>query len=259
MLLTCVLLSCSSDDTVSAPEEQLTTNGTKLRKYVEKGSNGDIILGTEYEYEGDKLNRMIYSNGQIRKFFYIDDLITKIEDYGGNVIGATTYFSYDPNGKVLGIVSHRNDGHSGRAEFLYNADNTVTVNNYGGDAESQDLFGGSSKFFLEDGVIVKNESSQVGVTGTRTWTEDFTYDDKENPLNVILGFEKLRFYFYEEIFIHQGDLHNVVKEVHVSSEFTGIHTKLKTFTYNDYGFPIKAAITSDGNFDGTTEYYYEVQ
>ncbi|HSD15223.1 MAG TPA: hypothetical protein VLB74_11290 [Flavobacterium sp.] len=246
--------SCSNDEAAQSATEQFTTNGTKLRKYVEKFPNGSIILGIEYEYEGDKLSRIIWSNGQIRRFYYTNDLITKTEEYGGNVIGQTTYFSYFPDGRMSGIVQHRNDGFSGRAEYLYNADNTVTVNNYRGDVESQDVFGGSYKFFLEDGVIVKKVNSFLSPMGTRTWTSDYTYDDKPNPLNAILGFGKLC--FYEDIQL--VGLHNVVKTVNSRSESEAIGILDKTYTYNDYGFPIKSTVVSSGGTGGTEEYYYEV-
>ena len=58
--------NCSGDSDSSG---LLPTNGTRLKKSVIKDENGVVFMTQEYQYLGERLTKIVYSNNSYVNFF----------------------------------------------------------------------------------------------------------------------------------------------------------------------------------------------
>lgn len=246
-----LLSSCSSDDSSSAPENQMTTNGTKLLKAIMKDPDGNVIVTQEYEYQGNKLSRIIFPENKYHKIYYTGDFIAKMETYDNDVLIGTMYIEYNGEGKLSSTVSHT--GSTGRrTTYIYNTDNTVTVTEYTGDLINQNTVVKNHKAFLTNGIITKKETYGSGGV---TYTTDYTYDTNNNPLNGILGYGRLTQYEIGSVV----SPNNLTQIIYSQSDIVNTGVSVSTFTYNSYNFPKTSRQTKNGVLNTTMEYYYAVQ
>lgn len=245
-------VGCSNDESQSQnPNQdiQLTQNGSKLRKAIQKNASGIEVSNQVYEYVGNKLNKIVFSDGSSNQFYYTNDLITKSEAYTGGVLSSTAYYQYNPENKLAQKITH--SGSNGyKTTYVYNIDNTVTVTEYTGDLINQNTVNKTYKVFLTNNVMIKRENIQSGVT----YTKEYMYDTKNHPLNVILGYDKLIAY---EVGATVSP-NNLIRIDYSQSNTTVTGNKTNSFEYNSFNFPKLEREYDNGTLSYTKEYYYEI-
>ncbi len=247
-----LLYSCSSEDS-AASEPGLTTNGTKLRRVTGGLVGGSTLEGSNYIYNGNKLLKIQADNGDHSDYTYTGNLITKIETTLNNVMVETTLFVYNSNEQLIKSTSLNYSSNNGyKTIFTHNSDNTITMTSYSGDFINQNTVGGSKKAYLVNGQVDKIEEYVVigGVSGTRT--ANYTYDNKNNPYNSILGYNKLTRYDTGLV----ANIHNATSYIYSASVTTNIDMDDVTYTYNSFDYPITQTYIDPGDTGGSSEVFY---
>ncbi len=236
-----LLNSCSSDDSgVSEPE--LTTNGTILKRVVL--TNGSNIVTTDYFYNGNKIERIVGSNGIRLEYTYTGELITKLESYLNNVLKSTENYDYNLNGKITQIIGLEYANNYGiRHQFIYNIDGTINLTLFSGNLITQNTQSASKKVFLFPNGDVEKIEDYVIVNGNNvTKTNYYTYDDKNAPANYILGYNKIKHWEYGTY----NNSHNNTSVTYTSTEpsFVSYTNNNGMLTYNSFNYPITQDIVS---------------
>ncbi len=250
-----LLNSCSSDD-AAASDPGLTTNGTKLRKIMVSFDGGATFESGNYIYDGNKLLKSQSDNGDHIDYTYTGNLITKQDIYLNNVL-YTNLYVYNSNEQLIKSTTLNYTNNSGsKTIFIHNSDNTISMTFYSGDLINQNTVEGSKKAYLINGQLDKIEEYVVivGVSGTRTY--NYTYDNKNNPFNSILGYNKLTRY---DIGL-DANIHNTTSSISSSSFSPNIGTSTFTYTYNSFDYPITQTYVAAANIGGTPEiwkFFYE--
>lgn len=246
-----VFTSCSSSD--EAPvieEEQLTINGTLLRKVI--STSGSDVTTSELFYNGNKLSKIVKSDGSRVEYEYTGNLITKAYNYVNNSLNTTTFYYYNSADNITQRKTlNANDTGAYRCDFVYNADGTVSVLAYTGDATSQNTLVVNRKvFLLTNGDVDKIEVYLIisGSAVTRTYT--YTYDTNNYSYNQVVGNNKLKAWD----FANSGNQHNILSTVITSTEVSSAYpsTTNSSYTYNSFNFPVTMT------FNGVTfQYFYQ--
>ena len=246
------IISCSNDTNqfpITNQDIQLTQNGNKLRKAVLKNASGVEVSNQIYEYVGNKLSKIVFSDGSYNQFYYTGDLITKAEAYQNNSISSTGYYQYNTENKLAQKVSY--SGNSGyKTTYVYNTDNTVTVTEYTGDLINQNTVYKTYKAFLNNNVMIKRENVNSGIT----YTKEYTYDTKNNPLNAILGYDKLIAYEVGATVCPN----NLIRIDYSQSNTSVAGNTTNSIEYNSFNFPTLDKEYNNGTLNYIKEYYYEI-
>ncbi|WP_163410568.1 hypothetical protein [Flavobacterium ajazii] len=233
--LTFALTSCSSDDDSSSGSSDLVL----LKKTILTDSEGEKVT-TTYKYNGNKIVSMV--DGDLNLYFtYKGDLITKIEyKYPDGTLVQLETYEYNTENKVVSYVMSEPIDELGRKDiFTYNADGTVSVKNYIGDDKTQTMYNGQAKLTYVNGELTKYDSDYGG-------NYIFTYDDKNNPMKNVLGYDKIS----SIDGVADGRLHNVVSEEGDGPKYT------YTYEYNSNGYPVKSIEKADEETEETIQLFY---
>ena len=245
-----VLTSCSKDSASPVAEEQLTTNGTLLRKVIT--TVGTDVITDEYFYNGNKLLKVVSSNGRRYEYTYTGNLITKQDLFENNVLKSTENNQYNADQKITEkkILNYPNSK-AFRCDYTYNTDGTVTVKEYSGDFTTQTTQTVNRKIFLFSNGDVEKIEEYVVVNGNPvTRINSYTYDTKNTPTNAILGYNKIKLW---EVVGASGNSHNNTAIYFASTESnTTPYTVNPSYTYNSFNYPI----TADG-VGATGQYFYQ--
>lgn len=240
LLLFIVITSCSSDDSPA-----LSTEGTLLRKTI-----GYLNSTSEYFYNGNKLNRIVSSNGAKIEYVYSGDLITQILYYENDILKEKNEMSYDSEERLINKMRFNYNNNSGiRTDYVYNQDGTVFVKGFLGDFNIQTTQYNDRKiYFHSDGNVEKIEVYEVIDGVDHIETSLFTYDDKNNPGNAIVGFNKVKNWEFGNV----GGTHNVITTTVTNTQDSSSYTYNNTFTYNSFDYPLTL------NYLGMDiEYFYQ--
>ncbi|PXY43220.1 hypothetical protein [Flavobacterium hydrophilum] len=237
--LTFALTSCSSDDDSSSDSSDLVL----LKKTISTDSDGEKVT-TTYKYNGDKIVSITDDQGEFNRYFtYTGDLITKIEYKlpNGTVDQINTY-QYDSSNRLISFVRVEPLDEWGNKEvYTYNTDGTVSIKEYIGDDKTQTELNGEGKVTFTNGEATK-------IIIDYGPSRSYIYDDKNNPMKNVLGYDKLGFEDSEA----SGTLHNIVSEKDLDyDEITATYI----FTYNPSGYPTKSVEDEEGE-KATVEYFY---
>lgn len=213
-----VLTSCSSDESSSS-----STTPILLTKIIDTYED-DSTYTTEYEYSGNKIIRSYDSEGEYVLFTYTGNLITKLEFFlSDDTLEQVETYSYDSSDRLISFVRVQpTDTDWGQKEtYTYNTNGTISVNYYSGDYNSQTTLD-------QTGVItfLNGEISQIATSDGNT--DDYTYDNKNNPLKNVLGLDKI--YFTDAL--TDGVINNVVTMT--SSSIGGSYVNTNTYNTNDF-------------------------
>lgn len=240
-----LLSGCTGEDSPS------DSSNRKIQRFVMEDADGDLIVNQVHEYIGEKLDKVFFASDDYHKYYYTNDFITRIDVFRENVLTSTAHLEYDANGKLLESISY--SGVNGyRISHVYNSDNTVSVTEYTGDLNSQTTVLQAHKVFLENGIAVKIESYGIGEETGITYTREYTYDNKNNPMYAILGYGRLTMYQVGSTV----SPNNITKIVYSQSDRPETSTYLSTYTYNSRNFPTSRVETTDGVLLTTAEYFY---
>lgn len=220
-----------------------------LQKTVDTYDNGDIVT-TNFTYNGTKIVSIVddMPDEWDAYYTYTGDLITKLEwkDSDG-VVQQYSTFEYDDTSR---LVTYKRieplDDLGSKETYIYNIDGTVSVTYFSGDATTQTDAAGTGTVTFAAGEI----SSIHTVNGSQEFTQNYTYDNKNNPFMNVTGWSKIA--FVEAV--GEGVRHNVVS---IMTTETGVPTSTfnYTFTYAS-DFPATGRTDdADGNYD--TDFYYQ--
>ena len=241
-----IFTSCSNDDSLSE-QSQLTTEGTLLRRAT--STSGSNTSTEDYFYVGNKISKIVSSQGTKLQFTYSNDLISKSEYFENNVLKSTDYYQYNNEGKIIerkttdNITAYRSD-------FIYNSDGTILVKGYNGTVTTQNNQIVDRKVFLfANGDVEKIEAYSIENGVQITKTNYYTYDDKNATSNQIIGYNKIKFWDTGT----SGNSHNNISIQYTTSQNSNTYTDELAFTYNSYDYPKTV------NFGGyNIEYFYQL-
>jgi hypothetical protein len=222
-----VLFSCSGDENETNPEDIL------LKSVIKRTIDSEFE--TFYTYEGKKLVKT-KSNRVLVKLIYVDERLKEIrysiypeqEDYT-NLIYEFTYNSENRLIKMKDYDLGREITFTYTSETVINYYTTI-LNPLPGET---DIYG---SIILEDNEIQQTTNSINNLTFY------YHYDDKNNPLKNITGFDELRLISHFcgsytsagiPIFPNRGIYHN---DLYYTTS-NGYQSPSKIYLYNSKGFP----------------------
>lgn len=230
----------------------------KVTNEITKNTNGNIIKVGNSILTYNTLNQIIEINdgtgNGVTQLQYDTSgrLIIQNTSYFSGVINETKNLTYDSANRVSKIISHVTSTTSNayfKYEISYNSENNI---------------GSILTSTSNDGVIYAN----VGI-------ENYTYDDKPNPLKTVtnsLGFGN--FYISPSL---QCDFLETLSIGHIAaytlayssnnnvtlvkfSNFSGFENNTSyTYEYDNYGNPTKVTITDDEDGTYSKNFYYTLK
>jgi len=262
-----VLTSCSKDgDSVGIPikeedkividpivkdKDSLVTDTILVQKIIYADEKG--ILEREMLYDGNKLVSITDSDGEVFKFTYTGDLITKKERINKEgEIDLTTEYTY-----VMGKLFTSTEKQSGnnfysKIKYQHNTDNTIFYSKFKGDVDTgnEEIDGFLGRYIYKDGNLVRKEhftlSSEI-VTVSE-------FDTRNNPFKNILGYNLL---------LGDGgeNVNNLLKQTYTSGKGANTNTAVSTYNiqYNVNNYPIEQILNyNSGNsvYTETTTFEY---
>lgn len=245
-----LLFSCSS--------ESDNDTGLPLLKRLE----GDVMAKhSEYnfEYDGRKLKTITYEGGPAPdisatyRYYYTGDLITKMLTYDEtNTNTLETVFTYDASQRLIKKVeANRVTGTAAKSLFTYTTTSTVEVRYYWGDLIIQENYSRMEVFYLQNGEVARNDFQGGSAPCHRT----FEYDQCNNPMMNVLGFDKIQRFEYQSNGLY-GAIRNMKKHTFY---LDNVPTDVVSFDifYDDNKYPLTSASTEDspGPFRYRYEYY----
>jgi hypothetical protein len=245
-LLAMVFVSCSDDS-----EEE---GENLLKKKIEHdffGESPDLV--SRYNYNGNKLENIVRSDGKNLIYAYDGDLIVNIKTYDDVELLFEEQFQYDETGRL--IQSKRFEyvlGHATRKTYTYNADLTVTETAYIGSVAAQNELWLTNTLHYENGQV-KTMESDYAEAPDGIYTFVYTYDDRLVPESNILGFDRINLAQPGAV------MHNVtwVEQTDTESDFVG--TFGYDYHYNENGMPVYFQYNDTGTIiidGGSVEYFY---
>ncbi|SEP22528.1 hypothetical protein SAMN05444671_0246 [Flavobacterium sp. CF108] len=247
--LALIFASCSSDDNSTSeedtsilpktisfifPNEQLGTNSTGTLVY-----NGNKIVSLTREHL-----KVVYT--------YEGNMITKQQQFdldlqGNEEKSKEVVYTYE-NGKLKtrvfkeGFSDNNSEALSiDKNVYTYVSNSLVSYINY----SASNIKQGEGSLELKDGNIIK----EIRNFGTSKSTTTYEYDTKFNVLRNVLGFDLL---FNE---IDGFGKNNITKTTRISTEFPNPAVYLKSYMYNENGYPTKTTLYDNSG----TSIEYEIK
>lgn len=238
--------------------------------------NPTEILTPDYP----KVKKIIESSDNYIEFSYGDGLLIKKEDKSSNgFVSWSTSYEYDENNRITGkdvfsplprglFISH--------STYEYSADNRIQKENIYGrtnilntyilyeyeknkiikysDYSADDYLWGYHILKYEDGNII--EDAYYYNTDSLLFLETYEYDNNQNPLNVDKS----------PISASTYSRNNITRsiEIYYTSTPHEIYTTVNSYTYNNYGYPVKCFVDYTKNVNGvisqnTSTMFYEYE
>ena len=230
-----MLVSCTKDD------NNINNNST-VTAQLPKTINNDGIVST-VTYNGTKIVSIVASSANIssKTFTYTgDNIVTQVYAYGNNIL--TTGYVYDSNNKLVKSNYWSNNGKgntmtiSGKDEYVYNTDGTVTKQYYNNSDGVYVAEGGFLKMTYQNGNAVKGEFiiTATGQTSSR-WVAEF--DTKNNPFKNVTGMNKILGGS------SWSNTNNWTKLITTSTETITSLVRSYNYTYNTQGYPLNVQQT----------------
>ncbi len=253
-------LNYNSNNELVSFESQDPSSSTfiKVNNEITKSSNGNIIKVGNSTLTYNTLNQIIEINdgsgNGVTQLQYDTPgrLIIQNTSYFGGIINETKNLTYDSANRVSKIISHVTNATSSayfKYEISYNSENNI-------------------------GVIVTSTSND-GVTYVNLGIENYTYDDKPNPLKTVtnsLGFgnfyisPSLQCDFLETLSIGHIAAYtlayisnNNVTLVEASYVSGFVNNTSYAYEYDNYGNPTKVTITDDEDGTYSKNFFYTLK
>lgn len=205
---------------------------------IETDSEG-TLTGT-FEYDGNKLMKITYTDGSKDVYTYANNKLSKRELYEGGVIVQTDTFEYDSNGKLKHFYSTDESNEVNHHNvYVYNANGTITVKEYTDETENN-LFE-TYTLTLTNGNIVSYISENYSNT--------YTFDDKNAAEKNTFAIDVMNLAW------HEGGVNNMLT-LHFDNNGNNIQEITAVYTYNSNNYPVSCVNTFDGEVT-TIQYIYE--
>lgn len=253
--LTLMLTSCSNDDNSSSQERSILPKTIAYRyPSVFLGTNSTSTL----TYDGNKILSSIAEDSKIF-FTYDGNTITKQEKFDVDSNGKESKnieltYSYE-NGKLKTRVTRRsfstkypNGETIGKTVYTHSSDDLISYIDYSVNPDTKiETKISEGSLMYKNGNLIQFKS----VRGSAVSAIVQEFDNKNNPLKNILGFDLL---LNETEFSNN----NVLKITRTDSEFPNPTVYLANYIYNDKNYPIKyTSFAGDGkSIEYEIEYTY---
>lgn len=215
------MTSCSGDDDSSTVNEQ----SHLVKKTIATTEDGYELV-TNYNYDGHKIVSIVSSDDSSTTFTYTGDLITEMKYYEDGVLVQTETYTYTSDNKLATHTMYLGEDYARRGEFTFNADNTVTINYFSGDAESQTTPTGTYTLTLtNDNVTQVNTGSTIRTA---------VYDTGLDPMYNVTGYQAVNLGYNE------GGRNNVISSTGENGMGEVVLQYTTTYTYNDANYPVTA-------------------
>lgn len=260
--LALVFSSCSTSNTDPDPSTSSTVLVSKIIYTTDSGN----VTTTNFNYNGNKLTTAVDSDGYTEVYTYNGDLITKIEEFQGTTTTPdnSETFTYTADEKVASYteISYGTSTITGvRYVYAYNADGTISISRFNGNATSQTVLASTGKAFFTNGQISGVEVYYPATASTAAYTSSvsYVYDTKLNAASNITGFSKLILQGYDAGL--GGNAHNLLSATRMRGT-TISSTDVTTFTYNSSNYPVSDSNTNtyistpNSVHTSTQQYFY---
>jgi hypothetical protein len=206
-----------------------------LKKIVEVSVDGSSNT-TFLTYDGNKLVT-IDKVDQLSKFYYMDDLITKVVEFDKTTQHSNTLEYFYSKGKLTKITSSDNYV----INYVHNSDGSVSYEKLTKDSNNLEVKNYHGILYFQKENLVKDERilDDAGKGILATTTLSFGYDYKKNALKNILGFNKLLDYSKtissnNEIL---GTAVSSIKDIDENQVISEIKRYDSEYQYNSSGYP----------------------
>jgi hypothetical protein len=255
--LTLVLISsCSSDDSSSDSDNNFVLPKIITMTVPDFPSDNSRAIIT---YDGNKILTSVDEDSKT-VFTYDGNFIVKqvkfdFDNKGNGVKNTEVLYTYE-NGKLKTrtlkkefSTEYPNGQYIYKTVYMHNSDNQVTYLYYVVDSKTNiEVKDHQGVLNYKDGNLVKEEFI---ATNDQRNIRSYEYDDKNDPLKNILGFNLL----LNEV--NCGN-NNIIKTISGDSSFLNPFIYICNYIYGDNGYPTKkTSYTSDGKtIEYITEYTY---
>lgn len=253
VVINLLMVSCSDNENESSIEEVQFFPKTIKTTFPNFPQDNRALTFT---YNGNKLINAVDETTKTI-FTYNGDLITKqeiynIENQGVETIKRRIIYEYE-NGKLKTKIntsnfdsSHPNGGYIRKEVYTYKLDGIISYSQIDVNPQTNiETKRGDVNLTYKSGNLIKLEEINIDPTITNTIFV-FEYDDKNNPLKNILGFN---------LILNGYSLNNVSKNIINGRLGSSESIYNSTHIYNENGYPTKSiSYTSDGK---TPEYIKE--
>ncbi len=259
--LSLFLISCTSNESEVSSEV-----GLLCVQKVQKNSSGTTIRETNFNYNGNKIVNAItnFNNSIIEnKYYYTEDLITKIDSYENNILLITHNFTYNSQQNLIQhvLIDHLNNEGS---KFVYNYINDMSITEYiyEGDLLNQNQLTQTASILLTktNGEITTFRHQVNG--SSYSSVSNFFYDSKNNYMKNVLGYGKLTLLagtnYSWETYKHDSNYCSQNVTQLQSSTISGNQRNINSlYTYNSNNYPISETETHTlGATSYTNNYWY---
>ena len=242
MVVLITLFSCTNESVDPVPVQLLK----KIVEVSVDGSSSTTLLA----YDGYK----IVSIDELDKhseFYYTGDLITKIVvSDKTNQYQSTSEYSYS-DGRLVKIMSSDNYF----LNYIHNTDGTVSYEKWRKDSNNIDIKIFHGILYFQSGNLVKDHRF-LDDAGKDVLAEDimiFEYDNKNNALHQIVGFNKLLDYSKTISLNNETNCSKIssVKYIVDNQVISSINTYKSKHQYDSLGYPIE--IVSENTIFGVND------
>jgi hypothetical protein len=256
VVLILLLVSCSDSENASPTEQILFLPKTIKTTFPDFPQDNSTLILT---YDGNKILNVVDETTKT-KFIYNGNLITKQETYNLETQGIETIkkrivYEYE-NGKLKSKIttsnfdnSHPNGDYIRKEVYTYKSDGIISYSQLDVSVQTNiETKRGDVNLTYKSGNLIKMEEINIDPNITKT-VFVFEYDNKNNPLKNILGFN---------LILNEYSINNVIKET-LNGRFGSSEAVYNsTYIYNTNGYPTKTtSFTSDGKTpEYITEYTY---
>jgi len=242
--LALVFPSCSPAAPAPVVPAPVASTPVLVTRTIETLDDGSTFT-SEYEYLGTKIVKTTDDEGYTT-CDYTGDLITEFKYYESSILVQTEKYEYDINENIITytIIDNIDTSWGNKETYTYNANGTISVNYYIGDAFSQTTLNKTGTISFVGGEVSQITFNQGGVIRTRT----YTYDNKNNPFINVTGLDKIAFCGQ----VASGNLHNITQED--DSDDSDNYTY--TYNYNSNNYPINESETAGYSGEVTTTQFF---
>ncbi|QLC65905.1 hypothetical protein LPB248_06280 [Flavobacterium sp. LPB0248] len=210
-----IFTSCSSEDNSS----QNTETSRVPKKQIISSVNAPVTI--DFVFDGNKIVSSTHSGNYVVKYTYTGDLITKKESSD-----LTNEYNYT-NGKLTTYLRKLTGrDYYDKYSYTYESNDVVSfvVTRITISTGAEEVISAKNIYTLKNGNIIKYETSSSVIT--------YKYDNKNNPMRNILGFNKI----FEEQPQVSSSVNNVTSYT-VTLANNSSYTNEITYTYDDNNFP----------------------
>ncbi|WP_298553404.1 hypothetical protein [uncultured Algibacter sp.] len=251
-ILCATFFACSTESSNDKDDDEETTDNTLLKKIVYNKGTIDEYSET-FSYDGNKLVSVDYGGGSFTDYLYENGNLVRVNSTIDGVVDAYTIITYNEDDKIGSYILHIIDNNTFRYEFTHNSNNTIKLDAYIGDLNSQTTLS-RTNLISYDG---KNIISQVN-DDDDDYELIFEYDNKNGVFKNVEQMEVINL-----VSIDFGGLEGFTENIkeRTDNDFVDIYKETYDYTYNENGYPITAIYKDfyDGELEEETliEYIYE--